>query len=133
MRIWHKELIPILPRKYLIVQWRNCCAIAKEIQETGTVNGQAKEVMKYPLTHFRAYAMLVANECGRRGYKVRLETFWRYFPGITPVPLVIPAHEERIFPKWHNKDYLNECLKELEDKRKHGTLSKEDWLLIVKK
>lgn len=128
MKIWHKDLIDILPRKQLILQWRNCCAIAKEIQETGTVKGQAKEVINYPLSHFRAYAMLVANECGRRGYKMKLSSFWKYFPDMTPIPLVIPTHEERIFPKWHSNIYLMECLGELIGKRRHGTISEDDWI-----
>lgn len=31
MRLWHKDLIPYLPRQQLIAQWRECCAIAGSI------------------------------------------------------------------------------------------------------
>lgn len=133
MKVWHKDLISVLPRKELILQWRNCCAIAKEITETGTVKGQAKEVCGYSLGHLRAYAMVVANECGKRGYKIRPECFWRYFPGMTQILLVIPDHRERIFPKWHNDMYLLECLGELYGKRRHGTIAKQDWERIEEK
>ena len=38
MRLWHKDLIPVLPRQQLIGQWRECCLIAKQISEKGTPN-----------------------------------------------------------------------------------------------
>ena len=31
MRLWHKDLIPLLPRQQLVGQWRECCLIAKQI------------------------------------------------------------------------------------------------------
>ena len=38
MRLWHKDLIPALPRKQLLAQWRECCAIASNIAKKGTPN-----------------------------------------------------------------------------------------------
>ena len=38
MRLWHKDLIPVLPRQQLLGQWRECCLIAKSISEKGTPN-----------------------------------------------------------------------------------------------
>ena len=35
MRLWHKDLIDSLPRKQLLGQWRECCAIIKNIKEKG--------------------------------------------------------------------------------------------------
>ena len=37
MRLWHKDLITVLPRQQLIGQWRECCSIAKKL---------AKEIIK---------------------------------------------------------------------------------------
>lgn len=38
MRLWHKDLIifHILPNKQLVGQWRECCCIAKNIQDNKT-------------------------------------------------------------------------------------------------
>ena len=36
MRLWHKDLIYVLPRQQLLGQWRECCLIAKNIAEKGT-------------------------------------------------------------------------------------------------
>lgn len=30
MRLWHKDLIPALPRKQLLGQWRELCAISDD-------------------------------------------------------------------------------------------------------
>ena len=38
MRLWHKDLIAFLPRKQLLGQWRECCAIARNIAVNGTPN-----------------------------------------------------------------------------------------------
>ena len=38
MRLWHKDLIDVLPRQQLISQWREICCIAKNIAEKGTPN-----------------------------------------------------------------------------------------------
>ena len=38
MRLWHVDLIDVLPRKQLLSQWRECCAIAKSIADKGTPN-----------------------------------------------------------------------------------------------
>lgn len=33
MRLWHKNLITVLPREQLVSQWRECSAIAGAIQK----------------------------------------------------------------------------------------------------
>lgn len=36
MRLWHKDLITVLPRQQLLGQWRELCAIMRNIEERGT-------------------------------------------------------------------------------------------------
>ena len=38
MRLWHKDLIPYLPRQQLLGQWRECCCIVRNIAMLGTPN-----------------------------------------------------------------------------------------------
>ena len=38
MRLWHKDLISVLPREQLVAQWRELSAIAGAIQKNGTPN-----------------------------------------------------------------------------------------------
>ena len=68
MRLWHKYLIPFLPRQQLLGQWRECCLIAKNIAEKGTPNHLlVNKIMDYQLGHFWKYGVLVSlameNQC----------------------------------------------------------------------
>lgn len=131
MRLWHKDLIPYLPRNHLLGLWRECCRIAKEIDEYGEPLGkQAKPLMNYPLSHFRAYAVLVEMACGKRGIRIHPECFWRYFPTMNPVVMVLPSHPERIFPDWMNETYRRKCLVEFEQKYLDGKIDYHDFFNV---
>ena len=57
MRLWHKDLISILPREQLVAQWRELSAIAGAIQKNGTPNhGLVNFVLDYDYNHFISYA-----------------------------------------------------------------------------
>ena len=60
MRLWHKDMISILPREQLVAQWRELSAIAGNIQTKGTPNHiLVNKIMDYPLNHFVTYAAAV--------------------------------------------------------------------------
>ena len=70
MRLWHKDLITVLPRQQLVSQWRECCCIARELAVNGTPNHLlVNKILGYPKHHFLKYAMLVAKEMERRDTK----------------------------------------------------------------
>ena len=49
MRLWHKDLIDVLPNGQLLGQWRECCAIARNIKAKGTPNHLlVNKIMDYP-------------------------------------------------------------------------------------
>ena len=57
MRIWHKSLIPALPREQLVAQWRELSAIAGNLSTKGTPNHiLVNKVLDYPRDHFVSYA-----------------------------------------------------------------------------
>ena len=115
MRLWHKDLISVLPRKQLLGQWRECCVIASNIKNKGTPNHLlVNKIMDYPLDHFYKYAEMVYNECKKRGYKVKFETFDKYFPHDRPERVDIA--DEELFAKWHNNMYFRQCYYNLEEK-----------------
>lgn len=127
MRLWHKDLIPVLPRQQLLAQWRELCAIAKSIRENGTPNHiLVNRIMDYPMYHLYNYASLVEIEMKKRGYKVDTNKFLQY---LEPIDMVIIPNEH-IFKNWHNERYLNQCYHNLEEKYDCGGISKEDWLKI---
>lgn len=128
MRMWHKDLIPLLPRQQLLGQWRECCLIARQIAEKGTPNHVlVNMVTGYPAEHLNEYACLVIREMERRGYHVDISRFASYRVGTS-------AHfVERtpLFPGWHNDRYLKQCLANLQEKADAGAISAEEWKRIT--
>ena len=130
MRLWHKNLITILPKLQLLGQWRECCAIASNIGALGTPNHLlVNKIMKYDMAHFATYCDLVQWEMTKRGY--------------SPSPLTIGNIENCIrreissyvpydilFDGWHNDRYLWQCLSNLEEKYDCGGIPDEEWQLI---
>lgn len=130
MRLWHKELIPVLPRQQLLGQWRECCLIAKNIAENGTPNHLlVNKVMDYPIEHFWSYAGKVAIEMKNRGYKYDLVKFSKYFEDASVCWEHIPFEYE-LFMTWHNDRYLMQCYYNLQEKYDCGGITDDEWILI---
>ena len=85
MRLWHQDLLCVLPRQQLMGQWRECCLIAKNIAEKGKPNHiLVNRIMDYSLSHFYFYAIAVRNEMNHRGYECDFEKFkkWGVYKGL---------------------------------------------------
>ena len=122
MRLWHKDLITALPRKQLVGQWRECCAIARNIATKGSPNHVlVNKIMDYPIEHFITYSVLIASEMEDRGYKVNLNRFKKWIPFDYVPPIM------NIFPEWHNDRYLFQCLFNLQEKFDRGAVTEEEW------
>ena len=79
MRLWHKDLVKVLPRFQILGQWRECCLIAKSISENGTPNHiLVNKIMDYPIEHFYYYASHISDEMEKRGYKCDFSKFTKY-------------------------------------------------------
>lgn len=128
MRLWHKNLISVLPRQQLVSQWCECCCIAKNIANNGTPNHiLVNKIMDYPIEHFIAYTTLVKQEMQKRGYKCDVNRFtkWLEWDAFKILP-------SEIFEDWHNERYLIQCLFNLEEKYDCGGISKEEWNNITR-
>ena len=129
MRLWHKDMIEVLPRKQLLGQYRECCLIAKEISENGKINhilvNYVNNFRKYDLI---AYTLLVAEEMKRRGYKCNLEKFTKYF---NEYALEFIPKREEIFRDKHNYRYLKQCYYNLQEKFDCGGIPCDEWENIV--
>lgn len=129
MRLWHKDLIPILPRQQLLGQWRECCLIAKNITEKGTPNHiLVNKIMDYPINHFFAYVGLVIDEMKRRNYKCDISSFKKHMQ-ITDFSNAFPDKDE-LFNGWHDKRYYNQCFYNLQEKFDCGGITPDEWLKI---
>ena len=126
MRLWHKDLIPVLPNKQLISQWRECCLIAKNISENGTPNHLlVNKVTQYPINHLYVYGMYVYIILKSRNFDVNLSRFTSFecFDNLLDQEVSI----EDIFPEWHTKRYLTQCYFNLQEKYDCGGMTKKEW------
>lgn len=123
IRLWHKDLIPYLPKNQLLGQWRECCCIAKNIADNGTPNHiLVNKIMDYPIEHFIAYTTLVKQEMQKRGYKCDVSRFTKWLEWDA-----FKILKNEIFEGWHNIRYLRQCLYNLQEKYDCGGISKEEW------
>lgn len=130
MRLWHWELIPYLPNLMILAQWRELCAIAKNIQEKGTPGHKlVNPVMDYPWWEFHLYASKIKAECIRRGFDISsseskfdhiLEDIKTKFDNDKP-------DTEFLFRNWHTSRYLTQNYYNLEEKFDRGIITEKEW------
>ncbi|MEK4229859.1 pyrimidine dimer DNA glycosylase/endonuclease V [Solibacillus sp. FSL H8-0538] len=119
MRLWHIEVIPMLPRGQLLAQWRELNSVfAKEDQHI-LIN----YIYEYPKEDLLLYTEAVVGEMQRRGYKIRVyDKMNAYFHGVKkPEPYKLFAHH-------HNFVYLEICYFNLKEKFIRGQKDYEKGL-----
>ena len=130
MRLWHKDLIEVLPREQLVAQWRELSAIAGNINEKGSPNHiLVNKIMDYDFKHFISYAYHVRAEMTKRGYKT-MERVWDKICSVDDMVNTFLPVDDCLFPGWHNDRYLEQCYYNLQEKYDCGGIKKEDWSKI---
>ena len=135
MRLWHKDLVPYLPKLQMLSQYRELVAIIKRIDKQGTPNHiLVNKVMNYNWTDFEYYSELVVHCLKERGYKINEKT-WKNFNEllINNSWKFSNINREFIFEGWHNERYLKQCLFNLQEKYDCGGISDEEWKIIEDK
>lgn len=129
MRLWHKNLISVLPTNQLRGQWRECCAIAKNISVNGSPNHiLVNRILDYPMSHFYTYGFMICAEMKSRDYKCDLRKFIQFFT--YPHETNIVSLKD-MFKGWHNDIYLRQCLYNLEEKAICDGIPNREWVKIV--
>ena len=132
MRLWHKDMIPVLPRKQLLGQWRECCAIMRNIALNGSPNHVlVNKIMDYPLKEFFYYTEAVVDEMERRGYRPDCTKFGQWWEKTgKPIPNTDKEAVKKIFKGWHNDRYFLQCWSNLQEKLDCGAITLEEFLPI---
>ena len=139
MRLWHKDLIPYLPKQQLLGQWRECCCIAKNLATKGTPNHiLVNKILDYPLERdFTYYCGMIIKEIKNRGYNISTIAYnnWEYNMAIATKGKICNFKYDCniLFNHWHNKRYLKQCLFNLEEKYLCGGITHNEWLKIKNK
>lgn len=122
MRLWHTDLIEVLPRQQLGGQWNELGSIYKNQENHILINF----VYNYPKEDLYNYSIKVINERQKRGYKYDLTNFWKYFDGEK-----IDYMKQPFVEKMTDK-YLAQCYFNLMEKHDCGGMTDEEWENIDK-
>ena len=127
MRLWSYQLIPVLPNKMLISQWRECIAIKRQ-WEKGTLKHRLVSYVKdYNKEYFMNYIDLIMDELSNRNikfqykYGMELRKFCNYY------------NSKSKYYSEHNERYLKQCLYNLQEKADKGIITQEEWQKIEDK
>ena len=132
MRLWHKDLISVLPREQLVAQWRELSSCASNIKMKGTPNHiLVNPIMNYPMDHFVTYAAAVRSEMTRRGYRT-MDKVWEKICSVCDGDYNILPMDE-IYNEWMNDEYFIICYFNLREKWRRGGICDEDWSKIDSK
>lgn len=134
MRLWHYELIPYLPDKQLIAQWRELNSIFKKRDKHILIN----YIYEYPDSELFKYTQLVIWEMLARrincNYNEHYINFVKQFKASAYFYIIDPYNPPQIFIRHHNKDYLKICCWNLYEKYVRGqTGFKSDTILYLYK
>jgi uncharacterized protein (TIGR02328 family) len=125
MRLWHQDLIKLLPSKkdykgstnQLGGQHTEIRMILGSIKKHGKVNhSTVNYVNKYPLYYLHAYGLLVIDEMLSRGFNVSQDIIKEY-QSVEGLALYLYSKHNNIniFDE-HNDNYLLECINNLHSK-----------------
>ena len=112
MRLWHHEMIDLLPKSQLLAQWRELNSVFAKEDRHILIN----YIYEYPKEHLFAYTTLVLEEMQSRGFNIRtVDKMDRYFADIDRQPFT-----EDPFPLHHNDEYFEICYFNLKEKFLRG-------------
>ena len=128
IRIWHVNLIHVLPREQLVGEWREISVLTSNIQKKGSPNHiLCNFIMDYDFDHFISYAYYVREEMTRRGYKT-MNSVWEKIISLKPDYTILPLKE--VYARKMNNTYFDICWYNLYEKYLCGGIKDEDWVKI---
>lgn len=130
MRLWSKQLLPYLPCKQLVSQWREIIMITTCLTKNNLNHGLVNKVKDYNYNHFYSYARLTVNEMTKRGYKVSNKTYENFINNLTSLSDIKEIPYNEVYSQWHNDIYLRQCLYNLEEKYNCGLIKQNEWNVI---
>lgn len=135
MRMWHPELLPVLPRPQLVSQWRECNTIIGSIVKYGSPRHLLiNNMLNYPPSHFYSYTMKVIEEMKNRGYKVQQKTYdtfiLKYTSAFGDIPKSVP---DEIFPGWFDDMFIIAEIFNLYEKYLGGGFEEQVWRDLLNK
>lgn len=127
LRLWHYKLIPVLPNKMLVSQWRECIAIKRQWEKESLKHRLVSYVMMYNKCVFLNYVELVVSELEKRNFKYNKF----YLDEIKRFCLDRNVSDNTFYLE-HNQRYLRQCFYNLEEKFDRGIITNDEFNNILK-
>lgn len=128
MRLWHWKILPVLPDKFIIAQWRECIAMKRQ-WENGTLKHRlVSYVMDNDRKFFLSYVIYVVCEMQKRGVKFQM----KYYQEMIDFCGEEARYATDLFnyPE-HNDRYLKQCYYNLQEKHDRGIIGDKEWSKIA--
>ena len=130
MRLWHRDILPILPKIQLVDQWSDCQKIAKSIASYGTPNDMyVNRVKCYPIEHLASYCYMVMWELEHRDMSPSPDAVKSLTKNLG-VYLEQYVDPDSVFESWHTDRYLFQCCSLLEEIYDCGAIPYDEWMVI---
>ena len=115
MRLWHYDLIPVLPKAMLVSQWRECIAIKRQWEKGTLKHRLVSYVMNYDRKYFSQYVARLGNELVHRKIKINLDLYDEIRVFCIGNHWDFKIYNDFNYPE-HNDRYLKQCLYNLQEK-----------------
>ena len=127
IRLWHYKLIPVLPNKMLISQWRECIAIKRQWEKGTLKHRLVSYVMNYDKTLFVKYVANVCDEMNKRKIKWKVDYYIEIINFCKREDNTLPKYEKISYYPEHNDRYLRQCYYNLQEKFDKGIITENEW------
>lgn len=112
MRLWHHEMIDLLPKSQLLAQWRELNSIFAKEDRHILIN----YIYEYPKEHLFAYTSFILQEMRIRNINIRtIDKMNCYFSDIEQTNLI-----DQPFSRHHDDEYFEICYFNLKEKFLRG-------------
>lgn len=135
MRLWHKNLINVLPNAQIKGQWNEINAIIGSISKFGSPrHGLVNYIMAYDSSHFHRYCLLVLEEIQKRNKRETL----KYNPrkSIEKINTFFQDNQwvgidtDSLFEDHHHDEYFVICYYNLLEKYRAKLIPDNEWQII---
>lgn len=126
IRLWHYKLLPVLPDKMLVAEWRECIAIKRQWEKGTLKHRLVSYVDNYNKQYFLNYVYRVIDEMYRRNIKYQS----KFYDELKEFCWNGAFVSNNLMFGEHNDRYLKQCYYNLQEKYDRGIITKEEWQKI---
>ena len=137
-RLFHKDLITLLPDDLLIYQINDLISVAEHLMWTGlSGNIATSRVIQYPIEHLYTYFQFVYREAIKRKLQQNVnideyrEFFMAHLTKYASVDSFMEVDYEYLYQGWMSPRYLQQCILVLEELYDNEQIELKDYFRLI--